>query len=308
MRPAGRILIVDDDDLFLDTYRDLLSRDGYTVESAPSRVDALARLDERDWDVVILDLKLLGQDGPDHGIEMLGEVGARAPGARAIIVTAYTSSDAIARAYAAGAVDFLEKQSKFFEHHLRARVRNALEAVRERKLGGLDHSEAEERIQSMWKALQREPDVNRKGLLLEELIELLFRSVDGFHVVDQRRRSEDEEIDLVIQTDPAHGFWARESPYILVECKNWSRPVGPESFDRFHGKLERRFGRAKLGFFVAASGFTAGFHSTRQTERKGDVLVVCIGPEQLAALVAASNRDAELQRLHGRSIIDANGH
>jgi CheY-like chemotaxis protein len=308
MRPAGRILIVDDDSMFLDMYRELLSRDGYTVESAMNRTQAIERLDEKDWDVVILDLRLLGLDGPDQGIELIGEVSRRAPGAKAIIITAYTTSDAIERAYAAGAVDFLEKQSKFFEHHLRAKVRNAVDAVRERNFGRLDRGEAEERIQSIWQALQSEPDANRKGLLLEELIELLFRSIDGFHTIERRRRSEDEEIDLVIQTDPKHAsFWARESTYILVECKNWSRPVGPEPFDRFQNKLQRRFGRAKLGFFVATGGFAAGFHSTRQTERKGDVLVVCIGPEDLATLVAAGDRDAVLKQFHARAIIDANG-
>ena len=67
MRPTGRILIVDDDQMFLDTYRDLLSRDGYTVETATTREAALARLDENDWDVVLFDQKLLGRSGPDQG-------------------------------------------------------------------------------------------------------------------------------------------------------------------------------------------------------------------------------------------------
>ena len=307
MKPAGQILIVDDDSMFRDLYRDLLSRDGYVVETAATREEALARLDEKDWAVVILDLKLLGQQGPDEGIELIGDVRARSPGAKAIIVSAYTSGDAIERAYAAGAYDFLEKPSKFFEHHLRAKVRNAVEAVREHELGHLDDSKAEARIVARWEALQTEHDANRKGLWLEELMELLFRSVDGFQVFPPRRRSEDEEIDLVIRIDSSDPLWAHEAPYILVECKNWSRPVGPDAFDRFRSKIKRRYGRATLGLFVAPGGFTEGFHTTRSTERKGKILVVCIGPAELAALVAASDRNAELKRLHAQAIIDANG-
>lgn len=304
MKSAGQILIVDDDPMFRDLYRDVLRRDGYAVDTAASQEQALARLDERDWAVVILDLKL---PESDEGIELIGEVRARSPGAKAIIVTAYTSGDAIERAYAAGAYDFLEKQSKFFEHHLRAKVRNAIEAVREHELGRMGDSEAEARIAERWQALQNEQDANRKGLLLEELMELVFRSVEGFRVFPPRRRSEDEEIDLVIQIDSGDLLWARESPYILVECKNWSRRAGPDAFDRFRSKIKRRYGRATLGLFVAPGGFTEGFHTTRSAERKGKILVVCIGPDELAALVAASDRNAELKKLHARAIIEANG-
>jgi CheY-like chemotaxis protein len=308
MRPTGRILIVDDDPLFLAAYRDLLALEGYTVETAEGREQALTRLDERDWDVVLLDQKLLGREGPDLGIEMVAEVKTRAPRAKAIIVTAYASGESIERAFDAGVYDFLIK-NEAFSHLLRAKVRNALEAVRERNFGRMAPRETEEQIQSTWRALQNEQDRNRKGLLLEELMELLFRSIDGFQLVDRpKRRNQDEEIDLVIQTDPRHAsFWARESPYILVECKNWSRPVGPEPFDRFQSKLERRFDRTRLGFFVASGGFTAGFHSTRQTERRGNVLVVCMGPEDLAALVAAGDRDAVLKQFHARDVMGANG-
>lgn len=307
MKPAGQILIVDDDSMFRDLYHEVLSRDGYVVETAASREEALARLDEKDWAVVILDLKLLGLQGPDEGIELISEVRARSPGAKAIIVTAYTSGDAIERAYAAGGYDFLEKSSKFFEYHLRAKVRNAVEAVREHELGRLNDSEAEARIAARWQTLLGEPEANRKGLLLEELMELLFRSIDGFQVFPPRRRSEDEEIDLFIQVDSRDAFWAHESPYILVECKNWSRPVGPDAFDRFRSKVKRRYDRARLGLFVAPGGFTEGFHSTRSTERKGKILIVCIGPDELAALVKASDRNAALKELHARAIIDANG-
>jgi CheY-like chemotaxis protein len=306
MRPTGRILIVDDDPLFLDSYRELLSSEGYTVEAATSREEALARLDELDWDVVLLDQKLLGPEGPDLGIDMVREVQTRAPRAKAIIVTAYASKESIERAFDAGVYDFLEKRGAF-THLLRAKVRNAIEAIREREFGHLDRGEAEERIQATWTALQNEQESNRKGLLLEELMELIFRSVDGFQSIQRRRRSEEEEIDLVFQTDPDDPFWARESRYILVECKNWSRRVDPKELVHFYSKLEGRYGRAKLGFFVAPGGFTAGFQSKMSAKRERDILVVCIGPEDLAALVTSHERDALLRQLYERAIFDANG-
>lgn len=304
MRPSGRILIVDDNKMFLDTYHDILSREGYTVETAASKEAALQRLDEGDWDVVLLDQKLLGPSGPDQGIELVEAVHTRAPGAKPIIVTAYATQQSIERAFDAGVYDFLEK-TQAFEHLLRAKVRNAVEAVRERRFGQLDDIEPE--IMSRWTALAGEQDANRKGRLLEELFVLLVRSIDGFQHASTRRKSEDEEIDIVIRNESRDPLWSKESPYFLVECKNWSKPVDPKEYNHFKSKLENRFDRATLGFFVAASGFTRDFHSTRQRDGKGQILIICIGPADLEELVTSKDRNQTLKKFHDRAIISANG-
>lgn len=111
----------------------------------------------------------------------------------------------------------------------------------------------------------------------------------------------------MIRNESRDRFWQQESPYILVECKNWSRPAGRSELVIFQDKLARRFGRAKLGFFVAPGGFTTGFLDGRRHEGQGDILVVCIGPEGLETLVTSHDRNAALKELHDRAIIDANG-
>lgn len=78
--------------------------------------------------------------------------------------------------------------------------------------------------------------------------------------------------------------------------------------DALYQKLERRFGRSRLGFFIAVGGFTKGFGTVLQAERKGDVLIVPIGREQLEELVNAKDskeRNAKLKELHGRAVVDA---
>lgn len=67
-------------------------------------------------------------------------------------------------------------------------------------------------------------------------------------------------------------------------------------------KLQRRFDRAKLGFFVAASGFTSGFHTTLATERKSSHLVVPIDRTDLQRLVEAKDRSEVLKELHQRTV------
>ncbi|WP_437313686.1 response regulator [Sorangium sp. So ce385] len=55
MSGDGRILIVDDDPAFLETYEDILAAEGYAVETATSHAEALRRLDEPGWAVVLVD-------------------------------------------------------------------------------------------------------------------------------------------------------------------------------------------------------------------------------------------------------------
>jgi CheY-like chemotaxis protein len=304
MRTFGSILVVDDDRLFLETYRESLSEDGYSVATASSREETLDQLDQGEWDVVLLDQKLLGPGGPDEGIELVEEVKARCPEAETIIITAYATPESIERAFSAGVYDFLEKRGHF-HHLLRMKVRSAVEAVRERILGSLRDEESESRIQALWATLSDENDPNKKGLVLEELMALLLRSIAGFRVGKLRRRSQDEEIDIVVRNESHQ--WRKESMFILVECKNWSEPVGPDDYDRFYRKLERRYGRAKLGFFIAAAGFTRGFKESQRIDSTKELLVVCVGPDELERLVKANDRSELLKELHERAIIEGNG-
>ncbi len=306
MRPSGRILIVDDDETFLDNYRILLAREGYIVEAATTPDEARKRLDENDWDVVLLDQKLMGSSGPDIGVDLVGEVHTRAPGAKPIIVTAYASDQSIERAFGAGAYDFLEKKGSF-NALLRAKLRNAIEAVYERKVAALAREQADTEIAERWAQSRIETDSNRKGLLLEELIDLIFRTIDGFHHVNRNRRSSDEEIDLMIRNESTDPLWSKESPYILVEAKNWSKPCGKNELVLFENKLISRHGRAKLGFFVAPGGFAKTFGSAHATGRRDEYFVVPIGPEGLEKLVESRDRNAILKELHDQAVVAANG-
>ena len=55
--------------------------------------------------------------------------------------------------------------------------------------------------------------------------------VRGFGGVSTRRRSDLEEIDLVIPNESPDPVWQKEGSYLLGECKNWSSRVGRDEFD-----------------------------------------------------------------------------
>jgi hypothetical protein len=160
----------------------------------------------------------------------------------------------------------------------------------------------------VWGSIEVEKDPNRKGKLLEDLMVWLFKTVPGFHQTTPNRQNEIEEIDLLIQNASTDAFWSKESPYLLVECKNWSNPVGVTELRSFLHKLERRFGRARLGFFVAVGGFKGTFKEALLAERRGDLMVVLIDRDALAELVLAPDRNAVLKRFHEQALMALNGH
>jgi CheY-like chemotaxis protein len=306
MNEMGRILIVDDDDDFVSFYKAQLALQGYSVESARDESLAKRMLEEAPWDVVLLDQKLRGAEGPDDGLDLIADTLSRAPRAKTILMSGYASPQAIERAFALGVYDYLEKGANF-RVFLEVKLRNAVGAARAEQLVGLSSAETEALIRDTWQAARTETDANRKGKLLEDLLVYLLRTIQGFRQASPRRRNDIEEIDIVVQNESNDPLWAKEQQYILVECKNWSKPVGaPELHDLIH-KMERRFDRCRLSFFVALKGFAGTFKQALLAERKGHYLVVLIDGSDLNELVTSSDRNQTLKDLHNRAIVELNG-
>ncbi len=63
--PPLRVLAVDDEVVLLDLLTDFLERDGHQVETASSGREALSRIQDRDFDVLIFDLKMPEMNGQE---------------------------------------------------------------------------------------------------------------------------------------------------------------------------------------------------------------------------------------------------
>jgi CheY-like chemotaxis protein len=306
MSTAGRILIVDDDRDFVEAYRDLLGREGYVVDSVGTEAEAYARFSEPDWGVIILDQKLRGPGGPDSGLDLAAAAVRRAPEAKVIIATAYAEPASIKRAFALGVYDYLEKNS-LFEHFLRVKVRNAMEVWRERHLAALGVEQREVEIAQTWKSAQTESDPNRKGELLERLMLLIFRAIPGFEHARVNRQNALEEIDVVVQNSSSNPFWQKEGAYLLVECKHWSKPVGVPELKLFRQKIEDRYGRSALGFFIAPGGYAETTKTEAWVRRSSGTLIVLLDRPELDQLVASRDRSGLLKMLHAKAVVAEGG-
>ncbi|HEY32453.1 MAG TPA: response regulator [Dehalococcoidia bacterium] len=99
------VLIVEDEAIMRESLKDWLQDGGYQVETAEEGSKALKTIEERDFGVVILDLRLPGKDG----LEVLREARERRPQLKGIIITAYPSVETAVAAMKIGAVDYLPK-------------------------------------------------------------------------------------------------------------------------------------------------------------------------------------------------------
>lgn len=102
-----RILIVDDDQLILDGFSEVLTEEGYMVSPATSGTEALAKLDEEFFDLLLLDHRL-PEPGP-QGLDLLKISRKRYPDIAAIIVTGYGTMLLASDAFKLGVLDFVEK-------------------------------------------------------------------------------------------------------------------------------------------------------------------------------------------------------
>jgi DNA-binding NtrC family response regulator len=102
---GGSVLIIDDEVAIRESLETLLEFEGYSVESAETGEDGLARLGERTFDLVLLDFAL-----PDrNGLEILGDIRSRDSQLAVIMITAYGTLDNAVRAMQQGATNFIQK-------------------------------------------------------------------------------------------------------------------------------------------------------------------------------------------------------
>jgi two-component system, OmpR family, KDP operon response regulator KdpE len=123
VHPAS-ILIVDDDALLRKALRTSLRPSGFAVEEARSGDEALAMVERRLFDLVLLDINMPGISG----IEACRRVRAISPRIGIIMITVRDSDDDKIRALDAGADDYLAKPFKVAE--LTGRIRVLLGRIR----------------------------------------------------------------------------------------------------------------------------------------------------------------------------------
>jgi CheY-like chemotaxis protein len=102
---AHAILVVDDEQHFLELLIRTLGKKGLEVHTAPSGPEALHLLEKKSFALALLDIRM----GPMDGIQLLDEIKKRQPAIKAVMMTAYPTNETRSRALEKGASTYLTK-------------------------------------------------------------------------------------------------------------------------------------------------------------------------------------------------------
>lgn len=117
----GKLLVVDDEENVAITMGAILEMDGYNVAISTTGADALRRLRQETFDLVLTDLRLDDTDG----LAIIGEVCRLDPDTVSIVLTGFASLESAIKALREGAYDYLIKPCDVDE--LRAVVARGIE-------------------------------------------------------------------------------------------------------------------------------------------------------------------------------------
>lgn len=105
------ILILDDEAIVLKRLKPSLEKAGYEIEIFSQSSDASNRIMEKDFDIVITDLKMEGLDG----MQFLTQVKERSPRTEVIVITGFATMETAKESFQKGVFDFLAKPFKLGE-------------------------------------------------------------------------------------------------------------------------------------------------------------------------------------------------
>ncbi len=118
------ILIVDDEESVRDSLYNWFIEDGFLVECSENAKEALVKLESKEFDIILADIKMPGMDG----LELHRRIKAINKDSIVIMMTAFASVDTAVQALKDGAYDYVTKP--FDPDDLSHLIRNALKQIR----------------------------------------------------------------------------------------------------------------------------------------------------------------------------------
>jgi DNA-binding NtrC family response regulator len=117
------ILIVDDEPIVGERLKAFIKKDGHRSEIFVDPSAALKRLEEKNFDIVISDIRM----GEIDGIQVMQKVFQKSPRTKVIMITGYATLELARESLTKGAFDFIAKPFKLRE--IRRTIERAVESL-----------------------------------------------------------------------------------------------------------------------------------------------------------------------------------
>jgi FixJ family two-component response regulator len=160
------ILVIDDETIIHESCARILREQGYEVDSAMNGQEALQKLQERRYNLVLSDIKMPGMDG----VQTLELMKRHAPDITVIMFTGFASVDTARATMKLGAFDYLPKP--FTPDELLSAVQKALASERAARRQQVRESQFHQLVNSIHATLN-----------LREVLNLIVTGVTGIFAV-----------------------------------------------------------------------------------------------------------------------------
>jgi DNA-binding NtrC family response regulator len=196
------LLLVDDEETFRKLVGKELARAGYVVDTAANLQEAREKLVQRNYHLVLLDVRM--PDG--SGLDLLGEIKESAPSTEVVMLTAYGTVEEAIRAMKQGALDFLTKPCKLAE----------LEAVLEKAVRAQTLQRSHTALEREVERLQPSDRFIGAAPQIRELLHMVSRVAETDSTVLIRGESGVGK-ELVARAVHRQSHRSRQ-PFVVVDC------------------------------------------------------------------------------------------
>lgn len=232
----ARILLVDDDTTFCLMLKTWLAKKGFAADESFSCRDALKRIKETKYDVVLTDLRLPDEDG----IQVLKSCKSLSPETQVLLMTGYADIQTAVLAIKLGAYDYVAKP--VIPDEILKKIQDALE-----------HKKAPEKkkTEKGGKEIAYIKGANPESDKLYEHIRLVAPTMMTVLITGESGSGK-EYIARLIHAQSER----KDAPFVAVDCGAIPKDLAASEF---FGHVKGSFTGAvndKTGYFVTASGGT----------------------------------------------------
>lgn len=293
----AHILIVDDDPGHRTVLDTIIKSWGYRVESVSDGTEAIERVKEKPFDLILMDVRMTEMDG----IEALKRIKTYNPSIPVLIMTAYSSVESAVDALKSGAYDYLTKPLDF------EALRFTIERVRE-------HSGLKAENKALKEKLNQDFDIASiigKSRPMQELIDMaaMVAPSEATVLITGESGTGKELIAKSIH----HNSRRKEHPLVIVNCAALTETLleselfGHEkgAFTGADRKREGRFKQADKGtLFLDEIGETSPIMQAKLLRVIQEKEIQRVGGEATlqvdVRILAATNRDLHAEVKAGR--------
>ena len=236
------ILVVDDESVIREGLSRILEAGGFAVETAKNGHAAIELLQQKEFDLIITDLKMPGM----NGFEVLSAVKVLQPEAAVIMITGFATVETAVEAMKSGAADYLVKP--FSPEQIIEKVQRALE--QRQKITSLDDGSTKREV-DLGRGFDQFVGESREMQKVYHRIIQVAATTSTVLITGESGTGKELAARAIHNNSPR-----RDRPFVAVDCTSLAENLlESELFGHVKGSFTGAV-QAKVGLFMVADGGT----------------------------------------------------